>query len=103
MGIKFNENTREFHLYNKNISYIIRVIDGIEQIENVYFGKKLTHRDSFKHVMERELRPSCNMFEGNHTSSLEHIKQDYPSYGTTDYRYPAHTIIRKNGSRITLY
>ena len=38
MGIKFNENTREFHLYNKNISYIIRVIDGIEQIENVYFG-----------------------------------------------------------------
>ena len=103
MGIKFNENTREFHIYNKNVSYIIRVIDFIEQIENVYFGKRLTHRESFKHVMERELRPSCNMFEGNHTSSLEHIKQDYPSYGTTDYRYPAHTIIRKNGSRISNY
>ncbi|EKQ56494.1 MULTISPECIES: alpha-galactosidase [unclassified Clostridium] len=103
MGIKFNESTREFHLYNNNMSYIIRVIDGIEQIENVYYGKRLRHRESFKHIMERELRPSCNMFEGNHTSSLEHIKQDYPSYGTTDYRYPAHTIVSRNGSRISNY
>jgi Alpha-galactosidase len=103
MGIKFNENTREFHLYNNNISYIIRVIDGIEQMENVYYGKRLRHRESFKHIMERELKPSCNMFEGNHTSSLEHIKQEYPSYGITDYRYPAHTIISKNGSRISNY
>ncbi|WP_238918260.1 alpha-galactosidase [Clostridium sp. YIM B02555] len=103
MGIKFNKSTREFHLYNDNISYIARIIAGIEQVENVYYGKRLTHRESFKHIMERELRPSCNMFKGSHTTSLEHIKQDYPSYGTTDYRYPAHTIISKNGSRISNY
>ncbi|MBD7911269.1 MULTISPECIES: alpha-galactosidase [Clostridium] len=101
MGIKFNENTREFHLYNKHISYIIRIIDEIEQVENVYYGKKIRHRNSFKHITERELRPSCNMFKGSYTSSLEHIKQDYPSYGTTDYRYPACSITSKNGSSIT--
>lgn len=103
MGIKFNEKAREFHLYNNNISYIIRVIDGIDQLENVYYGKKLIHRYSFEHIMERELRPSCNIFEKNYTSSLEHIKQEYPSYGTTDFRYPAHTIVGKNGSRISNY
>ncbi|MDS0524825.1 alpha-galactosidase [Clostridium sp. SHJSY1] len=101
MTIKFNENTREFHLYNNNISYIIRVMDKIEQIENLYFGKKIKHRSSFKHIIERELRPSCNMFKDDYTSSLEHIKQDYPSYGTTDYRYPAFSITGKNGSKIS--
>ncbi len=41
------------------------------------------------------------MFEYDHTSSLEHIKQEYPSYGTTDYRYPAHMITNNIGSSIT--
>jgi alpha-galactosidase len=103
MGIKFNESAREFHIYNSNVSYIIRIIDEIEQMENVYYGKRIKHRNSFKHITERELRPSCNMFEGNYTSSLEHIKQDYPSYGTTDYRYPAYSITSENGSNITNY
>lgn len=103
MGIKVNEKLREFHLYNENVSYIMKVIDRIDQIENLYYGKRIKHRDSFTHLIERELRPSCNMFEENHTSSLEHIKQEYPSFGTTDYRYPAHTITQSNGSRITNY
>ena len=32
---------------------------------------------------------------------LEHIKQEYPSYGTTDFKYPAYEILQNNGSRIT--
>ncbi|MTE25049.1 alpha-galactosidase, partial [Microbacterium sp. ZXX196] len=41
------------------------------------------------------------LFEHDHTSSLEHIKQEYPSFGTTDYRQPAHMITDKIGSTIT--
>lgn len=103
MGIKVNEKFREFHLYNDNVSYIMRVIDDIEQIENLYYGKRIKHRECFKHLVERELRPSCNRFTKNYTSSLEHIKQEYPSYGTTDYRYSSHSITSENGSRITDY
>ena len=32
--------------------------------------------------------------------SLEELKQEYPSYGTTDFRYPAFEIHQENGSKI---
>jgi alpha-galactosidase len=101
MAIKVNEENREFHLFNGKVSYIFRVLEKSSQLEHLYYGKKIRHRKSFRHLIEREVRPSCNLFEGDHTSSLEHIKQEYPSFGTTDYRYPAHMITDKIGSRIT--
>ncbi|MGM0924019.1 MAG: alpha-galactosidase [Bacillota bacterium] len=103
MTIKFNAETKEFHLFNEKISYIFRVLEKSSQLEHLYYGKRIKHRDSFKHLIEREIRPSCNMYEGDHTSSLEHIKQEYPSFGTTDYRYPAHMISDKNGSKVSSY
>lgn len=101
MTIYVNQETKEFHLCNNNVSYIFRVLEKSNQLEHLYYGKKLTHRDSFTHLIEREIRPSCNLFENDHTSSLEHIKQEYPSFGTTDYRQPAHMITDKIGSTIT--
>ncbi|WP_338789199.1 alpha-galactosidase [Metabacillus sp. FJAT-53654] len=103
MTIKVNVETLEFHIFNENVSYIFRVLEKSNQLEHLYYGKKIRHRDSFKHLLEREIRPSCNMFEDDHTSTLEHIKQEYPSYGTTDYRSPAHMITNKIGSHITNY
>lgn len=103
MSIKVNLETKEFHLFNNNVSYIFRVLEKSNQLEHLYYGKKITHRDSFIHLLEREIRPSCNMFEEDHTSTLEHIKQEYPSYGSTDYRYPAHMITNNIGSHISNY
>jgi alpha-galactosidase len=103
LTIKVNVETLEFHIFNENVSYIFRVLEKSNQLEHLYYGKKIRHRDSFKHLLEREIRPSCNMFEDDHTSTLEHIKQEYPSYGTTDYRSPAHMITNKIGSHITNY
>ncbi|PLT28803.1 alpha-galactosidase [Peribacillus deserti] len=101
MTIKVNKETNEFHLFNEKISYIFRVLEKSSQLEHLYYGKRIKHRDSFKHLIEREIRPSCNLFEGDHTSSLEHIKQEYPSFGTTDYRYPAHMISDQKGSKVS--
>ncbi|SFL53801.1 alpha-galactosidase [Gracilibacillus orientalis] len=101
MPIQVNEEQLEFHLYNDNVSYIFRVLEKSHQLEHLYYGKRIHHRKSFAHLIEREIRPSTNMFEGDHTSSMEHIKQEYPSYGSTDFRYPAHTILRQDGSHIT--
>jgi len=47
------------------------------------------------------LPQSSYLFDGNRTYSLEHLKQEYPSYGTTDYREPAFEILQENGSRIS--
>ena len=101
LAIKVNSSSKEFHLFNSEVSYIFRVLEKSNQLEHLYFGERIKHRDSFKHLIEREVRPSCNMFEGDHTSSLEHIKQEYPSFGTTDYRYPAHMLTNNIGSKIT--
>jgi len=101
LGIEINKDTNEFHLFNQNISYIFRVLEKSNQLEHLYYGKRINHRKSFTHLIEREIRPSCNMFEHDHTSSLEHIRQEYPSYGTTDFRYPAHGITNNIGSHIT--
>ncbi len=101
LNIEVNKLNKEFHLFNEHISYVFRVLEKCNQLEHLYYGKKINHRNSFNHLIEREVRPACNMFEGDHTTSLEHIKQEYPSFGTTDYRYPAHTITQANGSKIT--
>lgn len=101
MAIIVNEQNKEFHLFNNEVSYIFRVLEN-NQLENLYYGKRIKHRDSFKHLIEREPRAfTTAVFEGEHTTSLEHIKQEYPSYGSTDFRYPAHLIAGENGSYIT--
>jgi alpha-galactosidase len=101
MPITVNKKELSFHLHNDHISYVFRVLEKSKQLEHLYFGKRIHQRNSFAHLIEREIRPSTNLFEGDHTSSLEHIKQEYPSFGSTDFRYPAHTITRENGAHIT--
>ncbi|MEK5172618.1 alpha-galactosidase [Heyndrickxia sp. FSL W8-0496] len=99
--ILINKDTLEFHLTNGKISYLFRVMEKSNQLEHLYFGKKINHRDNFQYLLEREVRPSNNLFEGDHTSSFEHIKQEYPAFGTTDFRYPAHQIRYPQGDRIS--
>lgn len=99
--IKVNEESLEFHLSNTHVSYIFRVLEKSNQLEHLYFGKKIHHSNSFSYLIEREQRPSNNLYEGDHTSSLEHIKQEYPSFGTTDFRYPAFQIKHDTGDRVS--
>ena len=42
---------------------------------------------------------SCS-YEGDLTFSLEHIKQEYPVYGSGDLRHPAIDILQENGNHI---
>lgn len=101
MSIIFNKKSREFHLFNNNISYIIKVLRN-NQIGQLYFGKKIHQKDNYDYLLESAYRPmSAYMYEGEYEFSLEHIKQEYASYGTTDFKYPAYEILQKNGSRIT--
>ena len=95
-----NEKTREFHLYNQEISYIIKILDN-DQPGQLYYGKRLTHREDFSHLFEYAMRDmSPYAFEGNSTFSLENIKQEYPTFGCGDMRFPAYEIERENGSHV---
>ena len=100
MPIIYNEKTREFHLYNQEISYIIKILDN-DQPGQLYYGKRLTHREDFSHLFEYAMRDmSPYAFEGSSTFSLENIKQEYPTFGCGDMRFPAYEIERENGSHV---
>ena len=100
MSILFSGSTKTFHLYNQEISYIMTVLPN-GHMGQLYFGKKVHHREDYSYLYETVCRPmaSC-VFEGDRSFSLEHVKQEYGVYGTTDYRRPAIEILQPNGSRI---
>lgn len=100
MAIKFHQTSKEFHLYNENISYIIKVLKN-GQLGHIYYGKRLTDKEDFGYLIEyarRDMAPYA--FEGDSTFSLEHLKQEYPTFGSGDTRYPAFELEREDGSRV---
>ncbi|KAF1296421.1 alpha-galactosidase [Enterococcus sp. JM4C] len=101
--IYVNQETLEFHLTNGQVSYIFRVMEKVQTLEQLYYGKAIRHREDFSYLIEREVRPSNNQFDGDHTSSLEHVKQELPVYGTTDFRYPALEITYPDGDTISRF
>ena len=101
MAIIYHENSKEFHLYNNEISYIFTILKN-GQLGQLYFGNKIKDKESFSHMLQlrsRVLAP-C-VYEGDLDFSLEVIKQEYPAYGTGDYRDPAYQLRLEDGSRIT--
>lgn len=101
MAITFNEKTKEFHLYNDQISYLMKVMRN-GQMGQLYFGKRIPQKENYDYLTENAYRPVTSyVYEDEYSFSLEHLKQEYPSYGTTDFRMPAVEILQPNGSRIT--
>lgn len=103
MPINYNSKTREFHLWNKNISYIFYIMEN-GQLGHLYFGKKLDINCSYLHFDPLVSRThTAYVYEDNFQFSLDLLRQEYPGYGTTDFRYPAYQIELENGSRIMEY
>lgn len=102
MPILYHEKTREFHLFNDKISYLMQVMSN-EQIANIYFGSRLNDRDDFSYLIKTKYCSEAAYTSEDEESklSLQYIQQEYPSYGTSDFRYPAFCIRQKDGSRIT--
>ena len=101
MPITYNEQSREFHLYNNKISYLIKILAN-EQLGQLYFGKRIPNRKNHNYLVENTYRPVTSyVFDDDYSFSLGNVKQEYPAYGTTDQRRPALDIKQPNGSRIT--
>ena len=96
--IIFHKETKTFHLYNEKISYILCVLEN-GHLGQLYFGKRLHDKADFSYLVEKCGRPMTSyIYEWDRTFSLEHIRQEYPVYGTTDYRHPAIELLQENRS-----
>ncbi len=103
MPIIYHKSSKEFHIYNQQISYIIEIMEN-GQLGNLYYGKHLKDRESFVYLHEEMPRPLAALAAVAPSAlCLQYTKQEYPSYGTGDYRYGACTIEQENGSRITKF
>ena len=101
MGIAVNRAGDTFHLYNQEISYIMKVLPN-HQMGQIYFGKRIQIPEDCSYFLETSSRPmsSC-VFDTDNRFSMEHIRQEYGVFGTSDYRMPATEVLQENGSRIS--
>ncbi len=101
MSIFYHESSREFHLTNGQVSYIMEIMEN-GQMEQLYYGKAVHDRESFHHLHEEMMRSLMSVAVPEPSIlSMQYTKQEYPAYGTGDYRMPAVTVQQKNGSRIS--
>ena len=100
MAIIFHEQSKCFHLYNNEVSYIMRIMEN-GQLENLYYGKKIHDKEDFTYFHDEAMRSQMSVcIPEPGLLSMQYTRQEYPSYGTGDYRSPAVTIAQQNGSRI---
>lgn len=99
-SILFKEECRQFHLTNGDVSYIFRVAEDGKLLQ-LYYGAAVPERD-YSYLVELQHRPMTTYRkEGDLRYSLEHVRQEFPEYGTTDFRHPAICLRQETGSRIT--
>ncbi len=97
MLIHANSETRQFHLTNGQVSYIFHVMKN-GQLGHLYYGKALRHREDFSHLQVYDVptAASCHPYADDPAFSLETLRQEYPVYGSSDFREPA-IVVKRNG------
>ncbi len=89
MSVIVQEESGLFHLQSSGMSYMIQIVNGYPV--HVYWGAPLKHRS----VMENLLIHTSS------TTGLDRLPQEYPQYGSGDFRNPAYQVELADGTRIT--
>ncbi|TDQ40841.1 alpha-galactosidase [Aureibacillus halotolerans] len=102
MAILVEQENQQFHLTNGQLSYIFHVMKN-GQLGHLYYGKALTHRSDFSHLQRYDLHTpnTSHPYVDDPDFSMETSRQEYPVYGTTDFREPALHVLQSDGSHIT--
>ncbi|MNW41131.1 Alpha-galactosidase [compost metagenome] len=100
MSIIFQESLKQFHLQSQDMSYIIQLVHGYPA--HAYWGKKLDATGNMDHLLMFQERCSFSPTPlDDKCISLDTLPQEYPQYGTSDFRHPAYQVQLEDGSRIT--
>lgn len=92
---------QQFHLSNQFISYIFCISEDGKLLQ-IHYGKKVPQNMDYTNWIEKQHRAlAVNRSNKDLSYSLEHLKQEFPEYGTTDFRHPAIQLKQENGSRLT--
>lgn len=98
MTILFHEPTRQFHLRNETVSYVMRVLPGGE-LAHLHFGARL-HADG--DLSEAAPPPSQGLLthDAPDAYSLEDMHLEYPAAGSGDLNPAALAVTDARGSHV---
>ncbi|MGO4540167.1 alpha-galactosidase [Paenibacillus sp. 2TAB19] len=101
MSIHYDEQKALFHLQSKDTSYVIQLTkQGFPA--HLYWGKKVRglQLDRLLELKERaSFSPSTDLSQLS--LSLDTLPQEFPTYGSSDFRTPAIQVALPNGSTVT--
>ncbi|WP_438432789.1 alpha-galactosidase [Gorillibacterium sp. sgz500922] len=88
MNIQYLEEQKLFHLQGETSSYLLQIVNGV--LVHQYWGAKLRESGGFQ-----------DLPNAPRDMNLDQIAQEYPQYGSGDFRQPAYQVKLEDGSRIT--
>ncbi|SET88121.1 alpha-galactosidase [Paenibacillus sp. NFR01] len=89
MSIHVREQEGWFHLQSEKMSYILQLQGGLPA--HVYWGGRLEERASLKDLAVKTPE----------NAGIDRLPQEYPQYGSGDFRVPAYQAELTDGTRVT--
>ncbi|TXK79141.1 alpha-galactosidase [Paenibacillus sp. N3.4] len=101
MGIIYDSATQTFHLQGKSSSYIMQLIKS-KYLAHVHWGRQVrgSHSGGLLAIRRRcSFSPSTD--PNDLALSLDTLPQEFPSYGSSDFRVPAYQVQMVNGTTVS--
>ena len=77
-----------FHLQSKEMSYVLSINEGYPV--HLYWGARLHDNQNLIDIVQDDEK-----------YGLDRLPQEYPQYGTGDFRHPAYLVQLEDGTRVT--
>jgi len=99
VSVLYDKEQRLFHLATNETSYVFAIVNE-GYLSHRYWGKKVRKfGDSVPYVPYfRRLAPNPYPYRRESGFSLDTLPQEYPGFGTSDFRTPAYQVQSNNGA-----
>lgn len=102
MTIHYDASTRIFHLSTKGTSYAMQITEQ-GALAHLYWGRNVRTSVSLNKLFRSVERASFspNPYPEDRSLSFDTMPQEFPAFGTGDYRQPAYQVQLENGTTVT--
>ncbi len=90
MPIEWREQGQQLHLYNKRVSYVMRVLED-STLAHLYFGRRLAVGQDYGHFVRTS-------YIAHYNAVLDPIPRELPTVGGGDFRVPGFCVRHADGS-----